>query len=198
MKIKQNQIIMKKILMLILTLIIVINVNTIAFSYQNKRDVLFQNSETDSILRTAKNQIHLLIDNIPEANLNDYGFNNKAEFEKISFAPLIKIYTLKDTSIIFTNTWRVPVVVDNEYRSLLTIINEDGVYKAVNYGASILAKAFLAKKTNQTIGLLRVYELKSDFLMEVNTQNQLKFVPIENANSNLYDLTDIINLIKNN
>ncbi|OIP00895.1 MAG: hypothetical protein AUJ97_07485 [Bacteroidetes bacterium CG2_30_32_10] len=198
MKINQNQIIMKKILMLLLTLIMVITVNTIAFSQQNKSDVLFQNSETDSILRTAKNQIHLLIDNIPEANLNDYGFNNKAEFEKISFAPLIKIYTLKDTSIIFTNTWRVPVVVDNEYRSLLTIINEDGVYKAVDYGASILAKAFLAKKTNQTIGLLRVYELKSDFLMEVNTQNQLKFVPIENANSNLYDLTDIINLIKNN
>ena len=184
--------------MLLLTFIMAMAVNTIAFSQQSKSDVLFQNTEIDSILQTAKNQIHLLIDNIPEANLSDYGFNNKAEFEKITFAPPIKIYTLKDTKIIFTTTWRVPVIIDNEYRSLLTIIKEDGVYKAVDYGACVLAKDFLAKKTNQTIGLLRVYELKSDFLMEANTQNQLKFIPIQNTNSNLYELTDIINLIKNN
>ncbi len=204
---------MKKAVTFFLIFIVAIAENSVAFSQhiQNTNIALFQKtdtnnfskslyqySETDIILQTAKKQINLFIDNIPNENLNDYGFKNKEEFEKISFDTPIKIYTLKDSNIVFTSTWRIPIVIDNEYRALLTIIKENEEYKIVDFGACVLAKEISAKKTNQTLGLLRVYEIKSDFIIEGYTKNQLKFIPIQGSKDKLYDLVDIFNMIKNN
>ncbi len=191
---------MKKNAILYFAFIVAFAISTVVYSQQINRSPLVkdQNPETDSILKVAKNQIHLFIDNIPETNIGDYGFNNKEEFKKITFDNPVKIYTLIDSGIVFTATWRVPVVVENEYRALLTIIKENNEYKAVDYGARLLAKEFFQQKTDETIGLLRVYELKSDFIIEKTTNEQLKFIPIQNGKGKSYNLVDIINMVKNN
>jgi hypothetical protein len=62
----------------------------------------------------------------------------------------------------------------------------------------LLAKELSAKKTNQSCGLLRVYELRSDFLIEEFPGNQIKFVPVQGPKEKNYDLVDILNMIKNN
>lgn len=165
---------------------------------QNKPLSLITNSQKDSILLAAKTKIHSFIDPIPEANINDYGFNSKSEFDKISFDNPIDIYILQDSLLVFTSTWRVPVVIDGKYAALLTIIKEKGVYQAVDFGAKVLANEIFVNKTPQTVGILRIYELQSDFLIENNTQNQNKYIPIPNNKEIFYNLTDIINMIKSN
>jgi hypothetical protein len=135
--------------------------------------------ETDTILKVAKAQISNFIMDLPDDGLADYGFLSKNEFGKIEFAAPIPIYTLQDTTVVFTSTWRVPLLIDKEYRSLLTVIKENGVFRAVDFGASELAKAYAANKTPNTIGMLRVYEIKSDFLMEKPEHGNQKFIPID-------------------
>lgn len=138
-----------------------------------------QVSEKEAVLKTAKDQINLFIKDLPADGIADYGFFNKDEFEKISFGEPIPVYTMKDTTVVFTFTWRVPVVIEEEYRSLLTIIRENDSYQAVDFGATELAKAYALKRTPRTIGILRVYEIKADFLMEQPRSGNPVFIPLE-------------------
>jgi hypothetical protein len=138
-----------------------------------------QNSETETVLRTAKSQINSFIKDLPDDGLADYGFLDRKEFGKINFGTPIPIYTWKDSTVVFTSTWRVPVVIEKEYRSLLTVILENGVYKAVDFGASELAKAYAANRTPKTIGMLRVYEIKSDFLIEETEKGSQVYIKLE-------------------
>ena len=136
-------------------------------------------SERETVLKTAKDQINNFIKDLPDKDLADYGFLSKQEFGKITFGAPIPIYTLKDTAVVFTDTWRVPIVIDSEYRSLLTIIERNGIFKAVDFGANELAKGYQANKTPKTIGMLRVYEIKSDFLIEKSENGSQIYKPIE-------------------
>ena len=140
---------------------------------------LSQVSEKDSVIQTAKSQISLFIKDLPDGSLSDYGFLNREEFGKVDFGPPIPVYTLKDSVVVFTSTWRVPVVIGMEYRSLLTVIKENDTFRAVDFGAAELAKAYQTGKTPKTIGLLRVYEIKSDFLIERSVDGNQSFMPIK-------------------
>lgn len=131
------------------------------------------------ILKTAKSQINLFTRDIPETDLSEYGFHNRSEFERIDFGDPIPVYTLRDSVVVFTSTWRVPLVIDGEYRSLLTVVDEDGQYKAVDFGATGLARAYAAAKTPQTTGMLRVYELHKDYLIQGREKSNQTFIPLE-------------------
>ena len=137
------------------------------------------NPVTESVLKTAKSQISNFTRDLPESDLASYGFNNRTEFEKIGFGDPIPVYTLKDSVVVFTSTWRVPLVIEGEYRSLLTVIEADGQYKAVDFGASELARAYAAGKTPETSGMLRVYELHKDYFIQGREKSNQTFIPIE-------------------
>jgi hypothetical protein len=136
-------------------------------------------SEISNILKAAKAQIGSFIRDLPDEDLADYGFTNKQEFVKIQFDDPIPVYTLKDSTMVFTSTWRVPLVISKEIRSLLTVIRENGVYQAVDFGATELAQAYAANKTPKTIGMLRVYELRSDYLIEKPENGSQMLIQLE-------------------
>ncbi len=201
---------MKKINCLFLALFLLLFISS--ESYSQQKDAL-QNSmalgngnrniyqpaefELDSILIIAGQQISSFINDIPQENLNEYGFISKNDFKKISFGTPIAVYRLENSYIIFTSTWRVPIIVDNEYRSLLTIIKKNYEYQAVDFGAKVLAHEFSTKKTQNTIGLLRVYELQSDFVINEFSDDHLLFIPIRGEKGESYHIDDIINMLKN-
>ncbi len=138
-----------------------------------------QVTEKRIVLKTAENQINSFIKDIPDEGISDYGFRNKAEFKKIKFGDPIPVYTLKDSQVVFTSTWRVPVMIDNEYRSLLTVEKDNGSYKAVDFGAAELAKAYAANKTAATTGILRVYQTRTDYLIEESEKGSPMFIQLE-------------------
>jgi len=136
-------------------------------------------TETDSVLKVANSQVINLIKDIPDDVLPDYGFRNRQEFGAIRFDEPIPVYTLKDSTVVFTETWRVPLCIGKEVRSLLTVIRVNGNYQAVDFGATGLAKTFMANKTPETIGLLRVYELRTDFIMEKSAGDKPHFIRLD-------------------
>ncbi|MFA6126181.1 MAG: hypothetical protein WC699_02655 [Bacteroidales bacterium] len=142
-------------------------------------EVRSQLVEREAILQTAVQGINVFIKDLPDGSLNDFGFLNKTEMRQFTFAAPIPVYTLKDTAMVFTGTWRVPIVIDKEYRSLLTVIREAGSFKAVDFGAVELAKAYQLNKTRETVGMLRVYQLRKDFLIERNATGKVLFLPVE-------------------
>ncbi len=185
-------------------------INQIAYSQQNtnqntemlvKSNVstpLDNNTETRKILEVAEKQIHNFIDDIPENLMIRFGFNNKEEFKKITFGNPINIYVLENNNIKSTPEWFIPIIINNEYRTFLTIIEKNGIYQAVGFGSRILAKNISETKTNSTYGLLRIYKLNLDFIINEITENQFKFLSILKSDNKKYDLVDIINLTKNN
>lgn len=180
----------------IFSLFIIINTFSHTVYSQKTYKTVTNNAAIDSILLTAKNQIHSFIDMIPEENLPDYGFYNKGEFDKITFEKPYNIYTLEDTNVVFTTSWRVPISINGEYRALLTIIKENSNYLAVDFGAKTLSKELNKYISKQTIGLLRVYELQADFFIEEISKNAYKYIPIPYVKDTFYDLKDIIHLTK--
>ncbi|MCX6280332.1 MAG: hypothetical protein NTU51_00030 [Bacteroidetes bacterium] len=160
-------------------------------------DQLSQAQEAASILQAVQKQFQSFTLNIPENILVNYGFKNREEFKNVTFDTPFRVYIIKDSNIVFGSSWRVPVVVDNEYRALLTIILVNGDYQVADFGARVLAGELFAKKSAQTCGLLRVYELRSDYLIETSSSNQVQFIPVQGPGDKRLGLHDIFNLIKN-
>lgn len=142
--------------------------------------------------------IRLFLEEIPSEILSNYGINNQAEINKATIGKPIAVYTIKNGSLSFTNTWRVPLVIDNEYRALFTIHkNSDDEYKIVDFGAVLLAEEFFKfKKENDFSAMLRVYELRTDYFMCEDSVGEWKFQPISNQEKSQYSLNELINIIK--
>jgi hypothetical protein len=133
----------------------------------------------DVVLKAAAGQIGHFTKDVPEGLLPDYGFSGRDELKRITFGAPVAVYTLKDSAVVFTDTWRVPVMIGQEYRSLLTVVLEKGALKAVDFGAVELAQAIRKNRTAKTTGMLRVYEIRKDFLMEGPAQANPPLIPIE-------------------
>lgn len=156
--------------------------------------------ENKYLIKAASEQIDYLIQEIPENELIKYGFNSLDELGKISFDKPIKVYRLSDDKIEFTLTWRIPIVVQNEYRALLTVVKENDKYRAVQLGATQLAEMLYGTKHITSLGLLRVYELKRDFIIDATDgveKDQLRFIMIDKCKAKSYNIDEIFQLINN-
>jgi len=137
-----------------------------------------QDTARQSVINIAERQLHAFIDPIPDNQVADYGFLTKSEYKKIKLGDPVPVYTLEDSVMVFTQTWRVPIVVDQEYRSFLTVAIIGNVMQATDFGAMELAREFGRRKTGRTIGMLRSYILHTDYLMEKGAGNELEFSPL--------------------
>ena len=153
--------------------------------------------EQDKIQRTVSENMHIFTDSIPNYLLPNYGFNNRNEIQKAIIENPIKVYTIKNKEIIPTNTWRIPISIDGEYRALFTVIKEDnGEYLLVDFGAIRLAKE-IQKRINGSKLIIRTQyhgdirecfkeTVSKDILINKKEMQILK-------EKNVVVLTDIIN-----
>lgn len=139
-----------------------------------------------------------LLDSIPDELLANYGINNRSELRKATIGNPIAVYTIVGDSIIFTNIWRVPLIIDNDYKSLFTVFKDSkNEYIVVDFGAKLLARE-ISKIENKDYltGILRVYELRKDFLIFGNLQSDCEMIAIPNTEQQKYNLSDIMNMIR--
>ena len=105
---------------------------------------------------------------IPVGQEKNFGFTTREEFADSKLGvPLLVTKIKSDGELSMQNEWRVPVVVNNEYRVLLTVIkNANGEFEIVDLGGSSLAKEFNTITINgkRPNILLRSYDFKIDFL----------------------------------
>lgn len=142
-----------------------------------------QDSDVDKkklISDVAKKELVDMVKLIPFGREKNYGFTGKDEFKLATLGEPMLVYTFADSffnnssfnekeSLVSTRQWRFPVIVDGDFRALLTVANCDGKWKAVDFGATVLAQELGSFETDegksQNKMLLRCYQKKCDFIV---------------------------------
>lgn len=153
----------------------------------------------NNVVEAVKHSIQSMVGSIPENMLPNYGIKNRDEINRALVGRPVEIYTIVKNEMIFTNTWRVPLLIDNQPVALFTVIldNNTNQYKTVNFGATILAREISnCNEKNDLFGMLRVYEIKKDFTIHSSSKGSYQFAPIPNETKQLYSLKEILNLIQ--
>ena len=133
----------------------------------------------ESVRIIARSSLAAFLAQIPLGHESRYGFLHRGEFARATLAVPLRVYTTYPDSLngdndtlsnrpVALNEWRVPVLVDGEFRSLITIALVDGVLKAVELGGTALAREFGEfdkKYPGARRSLFRLYLLKCDFIV---------------------------------
>jgi hypothetical protein len=147
------------------------------------------------VKRAAEKDVGALLDKIPQEAISNYGFDNRAEFDEVVVETPIQVYTpvpgLFSTdsqeiadAIHPTQSWRVPLSVNGEWRALLTVVRNGERFETVNLGAAGLART-LEKQHRALPGtaihpyLLRVYEMRRDWLgYRHKNEAEARYIPL--------------------
>jgi len=165
-----------------------------------------QNEAT--VMQTAQNDLQKMLNQIPPGQLENFGFNDRAEF---AIATVGKPYRMLTFSMGFykgdmdwhandfieaQQKWRVPVIVNGQQRMLLTVDARNGACETVDMGAVGLAAELQQKSKNASANsqycLLRIYPLEADFFVDVNGNafENARFTPLYSATMSMPALAE--------
>lgn len=164
-----------------------------------------QEVNNENITEIAKKNIQKTLQKIPVGYEKNYGFNDRSEFEKVEIGQSLRMYIIDNKNLKTTNTWRVPIIIENKYCAFATVAYINNELQIVDFGATELAKD-IQKTINenpkkQFDSFLRVHPIYSDFLINPNAKDE--FIALTSAKrvfnskkSNIYKLEEVINKIK--
>ena len=96
-----------------------------------------------SIQQEASNQLQTYLNLIPVGSETKYGFKNRSDFQNVKVEKPYQIYYVgyQDNQLsFFSNEWRVPLSINGEYISLLTVKLNNGKPEVVDFGGNKLAQ----------------------------------------------------------
>ena len=175
-----------------------------------------QTNQINIVKNAANTQLGDYLNKIPIGKEKLFGFDNRGDFSQAEIGIPYEVVTLSSdffdnekvkrdkNYIISTGNWRVPIIVDHEYKALLTVSKENNKWSVVKIGAKGLANELERFEQNHpsinTLNILRVFQLKGDFIL--TSQNII--YPLTSASNGLlidsnkaYSIYDILTLIKN-
>ena len=134
---------------------------------------------------------------IPINLLSLYGISDTLEIQKAEVGTPIPVYYIDHDTLQFSNTWRVPLIINDQFRSLFTVYFDRDAYLIVDFGAVVLAQD-IQKYISSTpiVGLLRVFPLQRDYFISETKSKELLFDPIPVSKNQKIKLTEIIRNIK--
>jgi len=141
--------------------------------------ILAPDATEASVQAAAMAGLEAFLNKIPLGREIEYGFGNREEFRRAKLGTAFQVFTLppdsmrqgidpKKSYMIPLNEWRVPVIVDGTFRTLVTVSIVNNALNTVELGGESLAKEmmdFWEKEPNGRRGLLRLYQLRCDFLV---------------------------------
>lgn len=169
-----------------------------------------QKKEIFKVVQTAKKELPQILEKIPAGSEQSYGYESRNEFLSSKVGKPFRFFTIKNNQLTDTSPYSLPIIVDNQFRALATVEYINDTLHIVDFGSNVLAKEIQSvcneNKQLHFIGVLRVFELYSDFLM-IAIKDQNQFIPLSSAkiflknNGNkpiqkYYNATQIINFIK--
>jgi len=172
------------------------------------------------VKEAAQKQLLETLEKIPQGQEKLYGFNNRDEFKNATLGELFRIYSINPDanedyfSAVSHNEYRVPVIVNKEYRALITVAIVDFEWHIVDFGGTELAKQmgecpnlFLPSPEIEGV-FLRVYGLNCDFIAGRKIEHSIdscQFYPLHAAQKiieasaidkyDTYDITMIFDLL---
>lgn len=137
-------------------------------------------SPDQSVIAAARQHVSHFLERIPAGQESLYGFKSRDEFRMVVIGNPYRMAKLNDnfyaekkptgnSYITASDEWRVPVSVNGEDRTLLTVIKTADSYQVVDFGGVQLAKELQEFRTahpgNPGNFLLRVYSYPMDFFV---------------------------------
>jgi hypothetical protein len=136
-------------------------------------------------------------------SLKHYNFSDPKELDKATLGGPFRVYTITPENILSyssgvpveriispTSVWLFPVIAEGEVRTLLTVDQVDGGWKAVAIGSSGLAKqwASIMQVRPSSEGydhtFVRVFQATSDIVL-VSRLGETEIIPLESARVSL-------------
>jgi len=129
----------------------------------------------------AERNLQLVLEKIPANDEISFGFNNREEFKIAVLGEPLEFIWYASTNDTSSKVWRVPIVVNGEYRALLNVQKVKNNYKVTDFGASVLAvdiqKAINENTDKKINGILRFATITSDFLI-VSKGEREEYLPL--------------------
>jgi hypothetical protein len=159
-------------------------------------------SEKNTVATTARQSLQTWLAKIPEGREKDYGFSTREEFARATIGVPLRMATITPQAVLESgpaergkvqiyDAWRAPVLVDGEYRLLLTVARIGPSLKVVEMGAANLAAELghfrgegIGSKAGTSTLLLRLFQLKCDFLLVAGEDGRPEsgwFYPLQSA-----------------
>jgi len=165
-------------------------------------------SEKDSIISIVQSNLAQVLTRIPIGNEIYFGFTKRAEFQQCTSGKPIRVLSLNSKgNLIKLNQWRVPIILNGDYKVLFTIQKIRKTFEIVDIGGTKLAEEIqLVNKSNTIENLIRLYNLHIDFvsddtIFEMDSNTQIH--PLQSAKSwigvgkDTYTIEELKELIKN-
>lgn len=162
-----------------------------------------QDVSTRNMILSANQDLLSWLAKIPSGFERYYGFHNRNEFPQAEIGIPVQVYTLTEEFFTRPNPvgylkpseeWRIPVLYDQQYCALVTVIKQNGEWKIVDLGASVLAREIgnyrqhVSVDSKDMLKILRIYQTQSDFLFSGDpndSPDKIMLFPLSSAYFNL-------------
>jgi len=132
----------------------------------------------------AKRNLQSVLEKIPTNDEISFGFNNREEFKLAEIGNPLEFIWYSEAKDNSNKVWRVPIIVNGEYRALLNVQNLENEFKIADFGASVLARDIqktMNENTDKNVsGVLRLTAITSDFLIVRNGEKE-EYLPLISA-----------------
>jgi len=159
---------------------------------------LFAQDMQDELIRHVEENYSNILERIPLGKEKLFGFENRDIFNQCEIGNPIRLLKIVNGSEIeITNEWRVPVLINNQYITLLRVIELEQTYEIVDMGGRVLAEIIgNHNNENEKISfMLRDYKTRTDYIsFEYKSLNDRSFYKIEPPSEDFYKTTEGISL----
>ncbi|HUN65117.1 MAG TPA: hypothetical protein VMW43_03385 [Bacteroidota bacterium] len=144
---------------------------------------LLSQSLDDTVKSVAREGVQAYLQKIRPGSEMRYGFTDRAEFRSVAVGSPMRIYSIPTDSLreeirsdrrylIDMGEWKVPVMIGDETRAMLTVAKVGGSLKVVELSGAQLAHEideFSRRHPAERKGFLRLYQAHCDFLILTGT-----------------------------
>jgi hypothetical protein len=157
----------------------------------------FTVSEQDIVVKTAQQGLQHFLSLIPAGTGGNYGFAAQDELGQCTVGKPYRMLTMSadfynnayapDKDYLLVNSeWRVPVILNGTYKTLLTVTEDKGSYSVVDLGGAELARELQRMSVNagnEEFYILRIHPLNADFFVTANSavSSEAAYVPLSSA-----------------
>jgi hypothetical protein len=159
--------------------------------------------KTTDIVHFAEQAWESTAQKIPTGREQDFGFNTLEEIQNSTVGEPIRMFYWQDETMITSNMYRVPILVDGKMVALLTVsANED--MTSDDFGGAQLARNIQLISDEYQVkitGILRIHPLSIDFLI-FDKENTSYFIPatpqtLRNLSQrNILERNEVVTLIR--
>ena len=145
------------------------------------------------IYEVVKKDLSTFLEIIPAGFETQHGFNNRAEFAKAIPGGIYTIVGINENGkTIATDLFNIPVIVDNQYKAMITVSFTDGKYELETVGAAMLAAELQILEKQQPAAeeriMLNVYSKTAGFVAYKTIDKSIEtadFIPLTSAKTAL-------------